>query len=256
MMRWDCKRRAFTLIELLVVLGVIAVLLAILLPALNAGRSAANDLRCRAQLRTVTQAFIQFATDSSGVNRGDSEQLSDRIFRLEDFQESMYGIAEFWNGPRFAPVTYSSPLPPMICPAAYGTLEKRANMPCSTGAVGPQRNVSIGFNRRLDTGTRYIGQSARSAKVYLAEKTLQFPDVPLLFDVDGVKATNLGVVPYYSAPSVSASPPDIYSTGRFWFPSFRHRGAMSVGFIGGHVLSSRQPLSEPWWRWDYQPDIP
>ena len=255
MTRANCLRRAFTLIELLIVLGVIAILLAILLPALSAGRNAANDLRCRAQLRTVTQAFIQFSTDSSGVNRGDSEQLSDRLFRLEDFQESIYGIAEFWIGPKSSRVSFGSPLPPLVCPAASGRLEKRANTPCSSGAVGPQQNVSIGFNRRLNIGTRYIGQIPRAANVYLAEKILQFPDVPLLFDVDGAKAVTLGVVPYYAAPAVSTSPPDIYAGGKFWFPSFRHRGAMSVGFVGGHVLSSRRPLYEPWWRWDYQPDI-
>src|ERR1044071_6153598 len=128
MTRFDPNRRAFTLIELLVVVGVVAVLLAILLPALSAGRSAANDLRCRAQLRYVAQSFLLFATDSSGVNRGDSEQIADRLFRLEDFQESMYGISEFWTGPKADRAAYTSPLPPMICPAAYGTLERRNNM--------------------------------------------------------------------------------------------------------------------------------
>src|ERR1043166_3603227 len=167
----------------------------------------------------------------------------------------MYGISEFWTGPKADRPVYTSPLPPMICPAAYGTLERRNNMPCSAGAVGPTKNVSIGFNRRLDTGTRDINQIPRPARVYLAEKTLQFPDVPLVFDVDGAKAAGTRIMPYYAAPALASSA-DIYSAGKFWFPSFRHRGAMSVGFIGGHVLSSRQPLNEPWGRWAYQPEIP
>ena len=248
-------RRGLTLIELLIVVSVIAALLAILLPAMSAGRHAAMDIRCRAQLRTVTQAFIQFATDSSGISRGDSDANSDRLFRLEDFQESIYKIDEFWDAGDTDRVVYSAPLPPLICPAATGRLERRSGMPCSSGAIGPQRNVSTGFNRRLDTKTRYIGALAVGTRALLGEKILQFPDVPLVFDVDGAVAATRGVTPYYSAPVLPPSAtPDIYSNGKFWFPSFRHRGSMSIGFVGGHVQSSRQPTNEPWWRWDYQPD--
>jgi prepilin-type N-terminal cleavage/methylation domain-containing protein/prepilin-type processing-associated H-X9-DG protein len=249
------KRRALTLVELLVVMGVIAVLLAILLPAMSAGRHAALDLRCRAQLRSVTQGFVQFATDTSGTNRGDSDRLSDRLFRLEDFQESIYKVAEFWEGPPVSRIAFSPPFPALICPAAPGRLERRSGVPCSAGAVGPTRNVSVGFNRRLDTGTRYIAGRPFPERVYLGEKVMEFPDVPLVFDVDGVIAASRNVAPYYSAPPPSKEAiPDIYSTGKFWFPSFRHRGGMSVGFVGGHVQSSRQPTDEPWWRWDYQPN--
>lgn len=248
-------RRGLTLIELLVVMGVIAVLLAIMLPAMSAGRHAAYDLRCRAQLRGITQTFIQFASDSSGVSRGDSDKNGDRLFRLEDFQESIYKVDEFWEGPRATRVAYSPPMPALVCPAASGRLEKRYGMPCSAGAVGPQKNVSMGFNRRLDTRTRYIDDAPYPARAYLGEKILQFPDVPLVFDVDGAAAAGRNVAPYYAAPPLSKDAiPDIYISGKFWFPSFRHRGAMSIGFVGGHVQSSRQPTSEPWWRWNYQPD--
>src|SRR6266404_5806221 len=168
--------RGLTLIELLVVMGVIGVLLAIMLPAMSAGRHAAYDLRCRAQLRTVTQTFIQFASDTGGVNRGDSDRISDRLFRLEDFQESIYKIDEFWEGPRGLHVPFSPPLPALMCPAAAGKLEKRSGMPCSAGAVGPQKNVSVGFNRRLDMRTQYIDGQPYSERAYLGEKILQFPD--------------------------------------------------------------------------------
>jgi len=29
---------------------------------------------------------------------------------------------------------------------------------------------------------------------------------------------------------------------------------MNVGFIGGHVLSSAEPTTEPFWRWTYVPE--
>src|SRR3954451_5798071 len=60
------RRRAFTLIELLVVVGIIATLIAILLPALNASRESARRVVCGSGLRTMGQAFHMYAGESKG----------------------------------------------------------------------------------------------------------------------------------------------------------------------------------------------
>jgi prepilin-type N-terminal cleavage/methylation domain-containing protein len=60
------SRPAFTLVELLVVIGIIAVLVAILLPALNRAREQANLIDCQSRLRQMGQALGIYATEHNG----------------------------------------------------------------------------------------------------------------------------------------------------------------------------------------------
>lgn len=57
---------AFTLIELLTVMAVIAILAALLLPAVNQGRARAKRINCINHLRQVGVAFQEFAHDHNG----------------------------------------------------------------------------------------------------------------------------------------------------------------------------------------------
>jgi prepilin-type N-terminal cleavage/methylation domain-containing protein/prepilin-type processing-associated H-X9-DG protein len=59
-------RKAFTLVELLVVIGIIAVLIAILMPALDKARAAAKNAGCQANLHTIMQAVFEYANDNDG----------------------------------------------------------------------------------------------------------------------------------------------------------------------------------------------
>jgi prepilin-type N-terminal cleavage/methylation domain-containing protein/prepilin-type processing-associated H-X9-DG protein len=60
------QRRAFTLVELLVVIGIIALLISILMPALTKARKAAMDAMCLSNLRQFGNGVAMYAQDYGG----------------------------------------------------------------------------------------------------------------------------------------------------------------------------------------------
>jgi prepilin-type N-terminal cleavage/methylation domain-containing protein/prepilin-type processing-associated H-X9-DG protein len=63
-------RHAFTLVELLVVIGIIAVLISLLLPALNRAREQARAAKCLSNLRQLAMGTIGYCNYNKGVFPG------------------------------------------------------------------------------------------------------------------------------------------------------------------------------------------
>jgi prepilin-type N-terminal cleavage/methylation domain-containing protein/prepilin-type processing-associated H-X9-DG protein len=59
-------KKAFTLVELLVVIGIIAVLISLLLPALNRARAAAVGISCAARMRELGNATMLYVVNNRG----------------------------------------------------------------------------------------------------------------------------------------------------------------------------------------------
>jgi len=60
------KKNRFTLIELLIVIAIIAILAALLLPALNTVKAAAEGMRCVSNMKQIGSYIMIYADDSSG----------------------------------------------------------------------------------------------------------------------------------------------------------------------------------------------
>jgi prepilin-type N-terminal cleavage/methylation domain-containing protein len=134
------RRSGFTLIELLVALSVIGILIALLIPAVQAAREAARRIQCTNNLKQLGLAVTGYESVSGCLPPGSLPRAS--CCSNEDFsvfvrllpyleQQALYNITNF-SRTSFTPqnsTVSSTAIPALWCPSDYGVTTPWSNGP-------------------------------------------------------------------------------------------------------------------------------
>ncbi|MDP9174632.1 MAG: PEP-CTERM sorting domain-containing protein [Planctomycetota bacterium] len=243
--------RAFTLAELLVVIGVIALLISVLLPALAAAREAAQSSYCQNNLRQLVTASTNYAQDNGGswppasldmlrlnLNRWHGSRATIRDpFQFAGSVLRPYLSQGVKSCPDFTPSVTSGPMAFEASAGGYGyndhyigasldiisanaAVTSPASWDQNVGNVPAKMSMVLHSSQKIAFADAAMGQKGNALIEY------SFIEPPL----------ELAYLDPATGPAYAPSSPSIH---------FRHRGLANVAWADGHVTGEAMEWTYP-----------
>ena len=229
------RRNAFTLIELLVVIAIIAILAAMLLPALSKAKQKAGGIACMNNLRQLTLAGIMYSNDNQDVIAPNGEQAQQSTLAT-DPAINPGGVWAQWCPGRMDTLnawdvgfiqagliyTYVKNVNPYHCPA------DQSIYPLTGGANAKPRVRSMAMNAWLNPLKVWQNEDTTAGvRVFRKMGQLNVPGPTMTFflmDENPYTINDGYVVVDITKPNYWVETPASY-----------HKGAGGISFCDGHV---------------------